>query len=116
MSLVIVFLVLAPLSQTFIYDELWWRWVSMFIVHIPLLIAEIIAIVVFSVHYYKHMKKIAEVWLEHETNHRYYILSIIIPLALFITHFFTIATASWWCLIPAALPTTCVYLLIMMSI
>lgn len=98
---------LAPLSQTFLYDALWWRWVSMFIVHIPLLLGETIAMVTFLYIYYDRLKVHVRNELTDKSFHKLHLLSVLFPLSLFVTHVCTIATASWWFLLPASLPTAC---------
>lgn len=100
----IAFLILAPLRQTFLYDALWWQWVSMFIVHVPLLVMELIAFVVFSWYNWKlHQEGMS-------TRERVvHVPLMVFPVTLAITHLCTIATASWWFLMPAALPLTCAF-------
>lgn len=112
-SLVTAFLALAPLAQTFLYDALWWRWASMLIVHIPLLLAEATAIVFFSYRFDGRLKLVISTRLADKKHSKHYVLSILLQLSLAFTHLCTIATASWWFLIPAAIPTTCAYVLIM---
>lgn len=107
--MIFLFLILAPLSRTFIYDALWWRWVSMFIVHVPLLIMEVVAVISFSWYYYASHKRNA--LNLKRSPHLFHILQILFPISLLFTHMCTIATASWWFLLPAALPTTCAYVL-----
>lgn len=114
--LTITFLVLAPLRQTFIIDALWWRWVSMLVLHVPLLIMEVIAMIIFSAYYIqKFMSRIrSKKW--DKKFHYSHILSVLFPPSLIVTHIGTIATASWWFLLPAALPTLCAYMFLMDAI
>lgn len=111
-AMTVLFLVLAPLRETFIYGALWWEWVSMLIVHLPLLIMEGIAIVAFIRHYNSRLKyrDIVPMAKEERLLHTLYIL---FPLSLAATHMCTIAAASWWFLLPASMPTFCAYIFLM---
>lgn len=102
-----MFLTLAALREMFVYHALWWRWVSMFIVHVPLFAAEavVIAVLVWD---YRNRKEAPD-----SPSPFLFVLTILFPLTLAITHAGMIATASWWFLMPAALPTACVYALLM---
>ena len=108
--MIITFLILAPLRQTFIYDALWWKWVSMFIVHIPLLVTKPIAFAVFIWIYRLRLKTVAELPLR---GHVCSISLLLFPASLTVTHVCTIVTASWWFLLPSVLPFTCAYVFFM---
>lgn len=108
----ILFLILAPLRETFIYDTLWWKWVSMLIVHLPLLFMEFIVTIVFTWHYYSRFKRRGRVPMDKD-EHLLHVLFILFSVSLAVTHMCTIATASWWFLLPASMPTLCVYVFLM---